>query len=381
MDSNMEWKIPIFKIYWDKEDIKSISKIIKAGMHWAEGPSIKEFEDKIARYIGIRHCIVFNSGTSALHALLLAYGISEGDEIIVPSFTFITTANAPLFVGAKPVFADIEEETFGLDPEDVKKKITPKTKAIIPVHYGGCPCKIRELKRIAEEHNLLLIEDAAEAFGAKINDKKIGTFGSSAVFSFCQNKIITTGEGGAAVTNSGDIYEKLKLTRSHGRTEINNYFSSTGIPNYITLGYNFRMPSFVAALGLAQLRKVNKIIKMRRKKAVYMDKRLAQEVKDFVVIGQPKGYFHVHQLYTVRIKKYRDELKKYLASRGIMSKIYFSPVHSTPFYISKFRTKYELPVTEKISKQVLSLPMYPTLRKEEIDCIIEEIKNFYRGKK
>lgn len=190
----MTWKIPLFKIYWDKEDIKAVTEAIKGGMNWAVGSNVEKFEKMIAKYIGAKYCVVFNSGTSALHATLLAYGIKEDDEVIVPSFTFIATANAPLFVGAKPVFADIEEETYGLDSEDVKEKITKKTKAIIPIHYGGCPCKIMELREVADDHNLILIEDAAESLGARIGDKKVGTFGDSTMLSFCQNKIITTGD-------------------------------------------------------------------------------------------------------------------------------------------------------------------------------------------
>ena len=169
----MTWKIPLFKIYWDGEDVEVVTEAIKAGMNWAVGPNVEQFEDLIAKYVGTKYTVTFNSGTSALHAALLAHGIKAGDEVIVPSFTFIATANAPLFVGAKPVFADREEETFGLDPEDVKEKITEKTKAIMPIHYGGCACKIRELKEIAEDNNLLLIEDAAESLGARIKNKKV----------------------------------------------------------------------------------------------------------------------------------------------------------------------------------------------------------------
>ncbi len=375
----MSWKIPLFKIYWDIEDIKSITKVIGSGMRWAEGPSIKEFEAKIAKYIGDKYCVTFNSGTSALHAILLAYDIKNGDEVIVPSFTFIATANAPLFVGAKPVFADIEEQTLGLDPEDVERKITSKTKAIIPIHYGGCPCKIRELKKIAKEYDLLLIEDVAESFGANIEDRKVGTFGDAAMFSFCQNKIITTGEGGAIVTNFRKIYEKLKLIRSHGREGKRSYFSSIEPLGYISLGYNFRMPSFTAALGIAQLKKINKIIKMRRNNAKYLTTRLAQDMKEIIVLPPPKEYFHVYQMYAIRVKRYRDELMKRLASKGIMTKIYFHPVHLTHFYKNKLRYRDKLNVTEKISKEILALPVYPTLTKEEIDYMVKEVIEAYRS--
>ena len=223
-------KIPLFKIYWDNDDVEAIEQVIKRGSSWACGSEIEEFEKAITDYIGAKYCVTFNSGTSALHAAMLAYGIGPGDEVVVPSFTFIATANAPLFVGAKPVFADVDEETLGLNPQDVKRKITPKTKAIIAVHYGGCPCKIEELRKIADAHKIILIEDAAEAMGAKVSGKMVGTIGHSAILSFCQNKVITTGEGGAVITDDEETYEKLKLleklkrVRSHGREE-GDYFA------------------------------------------------------------------------------------------------------------------------------------------------------------
>jgi len=353
----MNWKIPLFKIYWDEEDVKSTADAIKAGMNCAVGPNIEKFERKISEYIGTKYSVTFNSGTSALHAALLAHGISKSSEVIVPSFTFIATANAPLFVGAKPVFADVEEETFGLDPEDVKEKITKKTKAIIPVHYGGCPCKIKELKEIAEDHKLILIEDAAEAFGAKIRNNKVGTFGNSAMFSFCSNKVISTGEGGAITTDSRDIYEKLKLIRSHGRLETENYFSSADQMDYVALGYNFRMSNIIAALGIAQINKVNMIINMRRKIADYLTKKI-KKIDGVRLLIPPRGYFHVYQLYTMRLASdRRDALKKNLNKSGIMSKIYFEPAHQTYFYKKVLRYDTRLPVTEKLSKEVLSFPV------------------------
>ncbi|HJH26238.1 MAG TPA: DegT/DnrJ/EryC1/StrS family aminotransferase [Methanophagales archaeon] len=374
------WKIPLFRIYWDEEDVKSVIGAIKAGMNWAVGSNTEKFEKMIAGYIRTKYCVVFNSGTSALHAALLAYGIKEDDEVIVPSFTFIATANAPLFVGAKPVFADIEEETYGLNPEDVKEKITEKTKAIIPIHYGGCPCKIMELREIADDHNLILIEDAAESLGARIGDKEVGAFGDSTMLSFCQNKIITTGDGGAIITDSREIYEKLKLIRSHGRLETSDYFSSTEYMDYITLGYNFRMSNIVAALGVAQLKKVDKIIEMRRKNAEYLTARLKREIKQIITPTSPENYYHVYQMYTILIKDskiMRDNLMKYLAGKGIMTKVYFSPVHLTHFYKNELGYACELPVTEEISRRVLTLPMYPALTKEEVDYIVEEMKRFF----
>jgi len=371
------WKIPLFKIYWDEDDIKSVTEAIRAGENWAVGPNIEEFEQRIAEYVGTSFCVVFNSGTSALHATLLAHGLKEGDEVIVPSFTFIATANAPLFVGAKPVFSDIEPETFGLSYEAVKEKITDKTKAILPIHFGGCPCKIEKMKELAEDHGLLLIEDAAEALGADVGGKKAGTFGDSAMLSFCQNKIITTGDGGAVVTNSRGIYERLKLVRSHGRSETSNYFSSTAYMDYITLGYNFRLSNISAALGVAQLKKVDRLISMRRENARYYDEKL-KEIAEVETVKVPKRHHHVYQMYTVKVE-HRDGLMKHLANKGIMSKVYFYPVHLTHFYKNVLGYKINLPVTERLASQVLTLPMYPHLSKEEMDIVVSEIKNFYQG--
>jgi len=377
----MSRKIPLFKIYWDKDDERAVREAIESGMNWAIGPNIEKLENGLSKYVGTKYALTFNSGTSALHALMIAYGIGPGDEVIVPSFTFIATANTPLFVNAKPIFAEIEEETLGLNPKDVEKKITRKTKAIIPIHYGGCPCKIRELKKISKKRRVILIEDAAESLGARIDNKKVGTFGDSAILSFCQNKIITTGEGGAVVTNSRDIYEKLKLIRSHGRLETQNYFSSAEHMDYITLGYNFRMSNITAALGISQLKKINKTIRMRRGNAKYLIKKLSK-VNGITAPSSPKDYFNVYQMYTIRIKegkKTRDALKDYLNKKGITAKVYFDPVHLTSFYKKTFGYKKgDLPIAEKMSNQVLTLPMYPTLTKEEMDYMVREIKTFFK---
>ncbi len=375
----MDWKIPLFKIYWDEEDVRMVTEAIQRGMFWAIGPNIERFEQMLSEYVGTRYALVFNSGTSALHAALLAYGIGEGDEVIVPSFTFIATANAPLFVGAKPVFADIEEKTYGLDPEDVVRRITPKTKVIMPVHYGGCPCLIAELSEIAREHNLLLIEDAAESLGANVNGKKVGTFGDCAIFSFCANKVITTGEGGAVVTDSPEVYEELKLIRSHGRAENTNYFSSTETGDYISLGYNFRMPDVIAALGIAQLGKIDKIIQMRRQNADRLSAKLSP-VSEIEVPDSPAGFFHVYQMYTIRVREgrgKRDALIGHLTREGIMSKVYFHPVHLTHFYRNKLGYSGELPVTEKLGEHVLTLPMYPGLA-EEVDYLADKVSAFFQ---
>lgn len=382
MNKMMKWKIPLFKIYWDKEDIKSVTEVIKKGMMWTDGEKIREFEKMIAEYMGRRYCVCFNSGTSALHAVLQAYGVGEGDEVIVPSFTFISTCNAPLFVGAKPVFADIEEKTLGLSPEDVRQKISKNTKAVIPVHYGGMPCRIKEIKKIAEEFGLVLIEDAAEAFGAEIGGKKVGTFGDAAILSFCQNKIITTGEGGAVLTDSKRICEKLKLLRSHGRKEKRGYFFSPESGDYITLGYNFRMSEIAASLGISQFKKVKEIINKRRKIAQRFLEKL-REIKEIETINPPEDFFCVYQMFPVIVdnRDKRDKLISYLAEKGIVTKVYFEPVHLTRFYKEELKYRCNLPVTEKISERILTLPLYPSMTEEEIDEVVNEIKNFFAEEK
>lgn len=377
----MNWKIPLFKSYWEENDVDAVAAVIRRGTYWAAGPEIQQLENKIAEFIGVKYAISFNSGTSALHADLLAHNITSG-EVIVPSFTFIATANVVVLAGAKPVFAEIEDQTYGLDIEDVKGKITKRTKAIIPVHYGGIPCKeIQALKEIAEDYNLLLIEDAAESLGSKTNNKMVGAFGQSSMFSFCQNKIITAGEGGIIVTDEKDIYEKLKLIRSHGRLEKNqDYFSTTQDLDYIQVGYNYRISTISASLILSQFKKIKKIINLRREKAAYYTKKLST-IKNIKTPKEPKNQHYVYQMYTIQLDDNgkREELQKQLAKAGIMTKVYFEPVHLKTYYKKNFNYKKgNLPKTEDIAKRVLTLPLYPTLTNNEMDYITNVIIDYFR---
>jgi len=374
----MKWKIPLFKIYWEEDDIDAVSRVIKRGNYWATGPEIEQLEKSISNFFSKKYAISFNSGTSALHAVLLAHNI-RNVEVIVPSFTFVSTANAVVLAGSKPIFAEIEDQSYGLDSDDVKEKITNKTKAIIPVHYGGAPCKeIKALKEIADDYKLLLIEDAAESFGAKINNKLVGTFGLSAMFSFCQNKIITSGEGGIIITDSEKIFQKLKLIRSHGRLEKgDDYFSTTHELDYILMGYNYRMSSITAALALSQLSKIDKIIKIRREKALYFNDKLSK-IKKVKIPKEFDKHFHIYQMYTIMLEnnKIREKIRQELAKVGVMTKVYFNPVHLKTYYRKKFNYKKgDLSRTEKISKKVLTIPLYPNLTNQEMDFIIYKIKN------
>lgn len=375
-----KWKVPLYRVFTNKDDIIEISKVIKRGMNWALGPEIEDFENKLSKYVGCDYCIAFNSGTSAQHAALLVIGIKSNENVIVPSFTFISTANSVLMIGAKPKFADIEEQTYGLDPTSVEKSIDKKTKVIMPIHYAGLPCLIDELSDIAKRKKIVLIEDAAESLGSTINKKKIGSHGVMTIFSFAGNKVLTSGEGGAIVTNSKKFYDKLKLIRSHGRREYENYFNSNLKPDYIELGYNWRMSSITAALATSQLKKLDKMISLRRKNANLLSLKLAKYDK-IRVPKEPRGYKHVYQLYSIRLpsNKIRNDLMKFLTKKGIMSKIYFEPVHKTPFYQKLGYAKRKLRITETVSNQILSLPLFPNMTSKEIKLIDKVINDFMKN--
>ncbi len=375
----MKWKIPLYRIFTDDDDQKSISKVLKRGMDWAIGPEIIQFEKSLAEYVGSKYCLSFNSGTSALHASLLATGISNNHEVIVPSFSFIATSNSCLMVNAIPKFVDIDKDTLGLDPNFLKNALTKKTKAIIPVHYAGLPCKIEEISQLAKNKKITLIEDAAESLGAHIHGKMTGTFGDMGIFSFAGNKVLTTGEGGAIVTDSKQIFEKLKLIRSHGRKENSSYFSSTSTPNYVSIGYNWRMSSITAALAISQLKKLNKLIKLRRNNAKFLSSKL-KFFPEITVPIEPKGYHHVYQLYSIILKNknLRNNLKEFLTQKGIMSKVFFDPIHLTDFYRKKIlKRKINLENTENISSQILTIPMFPGLTKPELNYICDSISEFF----
>jgi len=373
-----KWKIPLYKIHYDDDDIRSVSRVIQRGTDWALGPEIETFEKMLSKYVGTKYCLAFNSGTSALHSALLAVGVRQGHNVIVPSFSFIATANSALMVNAKPLFVDIDEDTLGINPSSLKTSISKKTKVILPIHYAGLPCQITKIKQIAQKNKITLIEDAAESLGSKIKNKMIGTFGDIAVFSFASNKVVTTGEGGAITTNSKKIYEKLKLLRSHGRMEVQNYFSTNLQPEYVTLGFNWRMSSITAALASAQLNKIEKLINLRRKKAKYLSERL-RKFKQIIVPTEPPSYRHVYQLYSIRLKnsKKRDKLMNFLSSKRIMSKVFFYPIHQSTYYKKiGYGKSQNLELTNIISKEILTLPMYPGLEKENLNYIIDSIKEF-----
>ena len=371
----MKWKIPLYKVLNDKEDLKAVNQVIKRGMDWAIGPEIENFEKELAKYVGTKYCVSFNSGTSAGHAALLALKINKKSHILVPSFSFIATANWPLMINAIPKFVDIELESFGIDPIDMNKKISQKTEAVIPVHYAGLPCKINEIKEITKRKKISLVEDAAESLGASVKKQKVGTFGDLAIFSFAGNKVITCGEGGAIVTDSEKISERLKLIRSHGRLKNANYFKTNEVPKYIELGYNWRMSSITAALANSQLQKIEKLIKKRRKNVKYMKQKL-KKFQKIKFLEEPNGTKHVQQLFTISLpsKTSRNKFSKFLTKKRIMTKIFFEPIHTSEFY--KKNIDLKLNNTEMISSKIISLPMFPELTKTEMNYICDSVSEF-----
>ncbi|MDP3734284.1 MAG: DegT/DnrJ/EryC1/StrS family aminotransferase [Nanoarchaeota archaeon] len=376
-------EIPLFKTHWMENNIKAVEVVIRRGTHWAVGPEIEQFEKKLVVFTGRKYALTFNSGTSALVALYSAVGV-HGKEVIVPSFTFIATANAVLLAGGIPVFAESEEETLGLDAADVARKITPNTKAIVALNYaGGVSRDIEKLQQLAAEKGVFLLEDNAHSLGVYKNGKQCGTFGVGAALSFCQNKLITTGEGGAVITDSQELYEKMKLLRSHGRVENSDgdYFSSTKEHDYLEVGHNFRMPTMNAALGLSQLEHFEQTVKLRKESGDALSAGL-QQIKGVKVPLVYQNSDHFYQMYTITVenKTIRDALQKYLNEKGIMCRVYYDPVHLKSLYRQNFGCREgDLPQTEELSRRILTLPMYPGMSTEEINYIVSSVTEFFQN--
>jgi len=365
--------IPLFKIPWTSRDVANVVDSITRGSYWATGPYIEQFERRLEEYLEVEHAVTVNSGTTALVAALRAHGIGEGDAVIVPSFTFIATVNAVRLVGATPVFADIERETYGLDPDSVAKAITEKTAAILPIHPYGTACAIDRLVAVAADADVPLIEDAAEAFGATYDDQYVGTIGETGTLSFCQNKILPTGEGGAVITDRDDIARRVRRYRSHGRLE-DDYFETDEAGTYIGLGTNNRMADLVASLGCSQLTIVDEHIEGRKRVANRYQEAFANMPR-VTTHGDERD--HVHQLYTITFKRDsdRNQVRQTLTERSIASKVYWDPpVHRTRAYRDHTRAR-ALPVTEEIAGRVLSLPIHPALPAADIDRIVAGVRD------
>ncbi len=356
--------IPVAKPLLGPEEIDAVTDVLKSGMI-AQGPKVEEFESAFAEYTGCEYAVAVNSGTAALHASLLAHGIGVGDEVITTSFSFIATANSILYTGAKPVFADIEPDTYNIDPENIREKITSRTKAIMPVHLYGHPAGMKAIMELAEDHNLAVLEDACQAHGAAYSGKRVGAFGTGA-FSFYPTKNMTTSEGGMLTTNDREVAEKAKMVRAHGSHT--RYLHEC-------LGFNLRMTDIAAAIGLVQLGKLNGFITCRQKNAELLSAGL-KGVPGVSIPGIKTGCTHAFHQYTVRAEK-RDELAAFLREKEIGTGIHYPmPIHKQPLYLE---LGYEdlLPVSEKAAEEVLSLPVHPGVSEMDTQKIIEAIREFY----
>lgn len=330
----------------------------------AQGDEVKKFEESFSSNVENKLCVAVNSGTSGLLLAMLASGIGPGDEVIVPSFTFAATANTVALTGAKPVFVDINPETYNLDPKAVEASITSKTKGIQPVHLYGLPADMFELKVLAEKYNLLIFEDAAQAHLASINGKNVGTFGDTATFSFYPTKNITSGEGGMIVCNNQEVARKCRLLRNQGMEK--------RYENEI-IGFNMRMTDIHAAIGRVQLFNLHKWTGIRQANAAFLNKNLTGVVTPKI----PEGYTHVFHQYTIRVKGHdRDRFAEELGKRGISTGIYYpKPTHK----LDSFHSKLDLPNTNEACKEVLSLPVHPRVKKSQLEKIVQAVNSIAQG--
>lgn len=367
-----------YGLHWiDDEDIKELNKILMG--NWiTTGPTIGKFENALCSYLGCKHSVAVNSGTSALDIAVQALDLPVGSEIITTPFTFMATSNAILYNDSKPVFVDIQKETRNIDPREIKKRITDKTKAIIYVDFAGHPCEIEEIKTIADENELFLIEDACHAIGAEYNGNKIGNFADMTIFSFHPVKHITTGEGGAVSTNDDGFYEKLKILRNHGIDK--GAFERFGPKadwayDQKYLGRNYRITDFQAALGISQLKKLHSFIDRRTKIAeIYND-----AFKDLAELEIPmtKDYVkHSWHIYTILLKGIeRDEFFKRLRSQNIGVNVHYIPIYRFSYYQNRFGIdSNDYPITEEVFHRIITLPLFPKMTNEEVDLTIENVK-------
>lgn len=360
--------IPIAKPFIDKADIAGVVKVLKSG-RLSLGSSLSKFEYDFASYIGAKYACAVSSGTAGLHLAVKALGLKSGDEVITSPFSFIASSNCLLYEGVKPVFVDIDESTFNLDPEKIERVITPKTKAILAVHIFGQSADVDAIMRLARKHKLAIIEDACESIGATYKNQSTGTFGDVGVFAFYPNKQMTTGEGGMIVTDSKDLYQKFLSLRNQGRAP------DMQRVDHPVLGYNYRMDEMSATLGISQLKKVDRFIEERRKIAGWYSEFLSG-IPDITVPQVVKNRTHSWFVYVIRVTNgTRDKLQQRLLEMGIETKVYLPSIHLQPFMRKQFGYKEgNFPITEKISSEALALPLFVGLKKREVKRITEVIR-------
>ena len=366
--------IPVAEPLLGQEEIDNVVEAVKSGWISSKGKFIPEFEQGFARYCGGKYGIATSSGTTALHLALSALGIGEDDEVIIPTLSFIASANSVKYAGAKPIFIDSEPDYWCLNPREIESRVTRRTKAIMPVHLYGHPCNMEPIMEIAKNHGLYVIEDAAEAHGAEYRGTKVGSFGDINCFSFYGNKIITTGEGGMCVTNNKRLAEKMKLLRDHGMNPNKRYW-------YDFVGYNYRMTNVQAAIGCAQLEKIASLIEKKGEIAKWYREGFANLENDRLIKLSPEMPWakSTYWMFSILIEAdrfglTRDQIIEFLQSRGIETRPLFYPIHSMPPY----KVDESFPVAEELSSKGINLPSGASLHQEEITWITEVISGLKR---
>lgn len=375
----------------DSGDIREVGRALKSD--WiTQGPKIKEFEEALAVYTGARYAVAVSSGTAALHIACLAAGIKARDEVITSPVTFLASANSVLYCGGKPVFADVQHDTINIDPDEIEAKICKKTKALMPVHFAGHPCDMDEISAIAGRSGLTVIEDAAHALGAKYKGSKIGACKHSdmTILSFHPVKSITTGEGGAVLTNKKDLYEKLLMLRNHGISKDRSRFvhrdpQSSGSWYYEMqcLGFNYRITDFQSALGISQLEKIDKFMEMRREIAAFYTEKLS--AMDEIILPAERGYVtSARHIFCIRVKEAPERRRVFeeLRRSGIGVQVHYIPVYLQPYYEKEFKYNPGLcPAAEDYYSKAITLPLYPALTKEQAKRVVYGLKKIIAKRK
>ncbi len=361
------FKIPVYQPSLSGNEKKYVNECLDSTWISSKGKFISNFENKFCEYTKVKYAASVPNGTMALHLALLSLNIIPGDEVIVPTLTYIAPVNAITYTGARPVFVDSLESTWQMDPMDVRRKITPNTRAVLAVHLYGHPCNMDALITIVKEYNLLLIEDCAEAFGALYKGQHVGNLGHIAAFSFFGNKTITTGEGGMVVTNDKTFYDHALHIKGQGLAKHREYWHDT-------VGYNYRMTNICAAIGLAQLERCKQLLSKKRLIASWY----REGLKGLPVIMHPEtgDVRHSYWMCSILVEdpSRRDHLRQVLAEAGIETRPLFYPVHAMPMYIRDF---YCFPVADSLGLRGISLPSWPDLNKSQVDFIVEQIRKYF----
>lgn len=361
--------IPMSSAEIDESDVQAVLEVLRSG-RLALGPKTEEFERLVAEYVGVKHAVAVSSGTAGLHLIVRALGIGAGDEVLVPSFTFAASVNVLLYEGATPVFVDIEPETYNLNPADVERKITPRTKVVMVVDVFGHPAEWDELIQIANQYGLLLMDDCCEAIGAQYKGQMLGRFGVAGAFAFYPNKQMTTGEGGILVTDRDDLAQSFRSLRNQGRDEMGAWLE------HPRLGYNYRIDEMSAALGVSQIKRLETFIQKRERVAQMYNERL--NGLDWVRTPVVKSHVRMSWfVYVVQLAEGldRNRVMAAMESRGVPVRGYFNPIHLQPYIREQLGTSEGwLPITESVAKRTLALPFHNNLNEEQVDYVVEMLK-------